>query len=92
MKIAVAGIGYVGMSNAVLLAARNEGLGCGLTTLLCMEEPAVRALLELPENWYTAAHVPVGYSVGGGHGPLRRKPIDQMVSRNRWAAPWEPSS
>jgi len=72
-----------------LLAARAEGLGCVLTTLLCFEEPAIRAMLELPDDWYTAAHVPVGYSVGGGHGPLRRKPINQMVSKNSWANPWE---
>lgn len=72
-----------------LLAARTEGLGCVLTTLLCFEEPAVKQLLELPDDWYTAAHVPVGYSVGGGHGPLRRKPINQMVSRNSWGTAWE---
>ena len=72
-----------------LLAARNEGLGCVLTTLLCAEEPAVREMLELPNDWYTAAHVPVGYSVGGGHGPLRRKALDQMVSRNTWGRAWE---
>ena len=71
-----------------LLAARNEGLGCVLTTLLCMEEPKIRELLALPDDWYTAAHVPVGHSVGGGHGPLRRKPTKQMVSHNRWADPW----
>lgn len=72
----------------LLLAARNEGLGCVLTTLLCMEEPKVRALLELPDDWYTAAHVPIGHSVGGGHGPIRRKPIDKMVSRNAWGTSW----
>jgi len=72
-----------------LLAARNEGLGCVLTTLLCFEEPTVRELLELPDDWYTAAHVPIGYSVGGGHGPLRRKPLNQMVSRNSWGSNWE---
>ena len=72
----------------LLLAARNEGLGCVLTTLLCMEEPRVRELLKLPEDWYTAAHVPVGHSIGGGHGPIRRKPIDQMVSRDTWGNAW----
>jgi len=72
-----------------LLAARTEGLGCVLTTLLCMEEPAVRELLDLPADWYTAAHVPVGYSVGGGHGPIRRKSIDLMVSRDTWGKSWD---
>ncbi len=64
----------------LLLAARNEGLGCVLTTLLCMEEPKVKALLGIPEDWHTAAHVPLGYPVLGGHGAISRKPLDRMVS------------
>lgn len=64
----------------LLLAARSEGLGCVLTTLLCMEEPAVKEVLNLPEDWHTAAHVPLGYPVLGGHGPISRKPIERMVS------------
>ncbi len=70
----------------LLLACRNEGLGCVLTTLLCLEEPKVRELLELPEGWYTCAHVPIGYSVGGGHGPLARKPLQKMVFTDRFGA------
>lgn len=66
----------------LLLAARNEGLGCVLTTLLCMEEPSVKQLLKIPDDWHTAAHVPLGYPVLGGHGPISRKPIDKMVHRN----------
>ena len=38
----------------LLLAARNEGLGCVLTTLLCREEERVKALLKIPDTWYTA--------------------------------------
>ena len=67
-----------------LLACRNEGLGCVLTTLLCMEEPKVKALLKMPEDWFTCAHVPVGYPVLGGHGPLNRRPVSQMVAFNQW--------
>jgi nitroreductase len=63
----------------LLLACRNEGVGCVLTTLLCMEEPKVRALLELPDGWYTCAHVPMGYPVGGGYGPISRKSVAKMV-------------
>ncbi len=68
----------------LLLAARNEGLGCVLTTLLCLEEPKVRELLELPPEWYTCAHVPLGYPVGGGHGPITRKSVQQMVFTDKW--------
>ena len=68
----------------LLLAARNEGLGCVLTTLLCMDEPAVKELLGMPEDWYTCAHVPIGYPVGGGHGSIRRRSRAQMVYEDSW--------
>ena len=68
----------------LLLAARNEGLGCVLTTLLCIEEPSVKALLNIPDDWHTAAFVPLGYPVLGGHGPISRKPIAKMVYRDRF--------
>ena len=68
-----------------LLACRNEGLGCVLTTLLCYNEDEIKRLLGIPEDWYTCAHVPVGYPVKGGHGPIRRYGIDKMVSFNAWS-------
>ncbi len=67
-----------------LLAARNEGLGCVLTTLLCYEEASVKELLSMPEDWYTCAHIPVGYPVGGGHGSISRRPVEEMVYFNGW--------
>ena len=66
------------------IEARNEGLGCVLTTLLCIEEPRVKSLLGIPEDWHTAAFVPLGYPVLGGHGPISRKPIEKMVFRDRF--------
>lgn len=71
-----------------LLAARTEGLGCVLTTLLCIEEPKVLKLLNIPDGWYTAAHIPVGYPIGGGHGPIQRKPLQKMISLNQWGEYW----
>ena len=68
----------------LLLAARNENLGCVLTTLLCMEEPRVKELLEIPEDWHTAAYVPLGYPVLGGHGPISRRDMQAMVSYDRF--------
>ncbi len=76
---------YPSVQNA-LLAARAEGLGCVLTTLLCQEEPSVRALLEIPDPWYTAAAVPLGYPIGGGHGPIRRRPPEQMAYADSWGS------
>jgi len=68
----------------LLLACRNEGLGCVLTTLLCIEEEKVKALLGIPDGWFTAAHVPIGYPVGGGHGPISRRPLANMLSWDRF--------
>lgn len=70
----------------LLLACRNEGLGCVLTTLLCIEEAQLRPLLGLPEGWYTCAFVPIGYPVAGGHGPIRRRPVSSMVFNDRFGA------
>ena len=68
----------------LLLACRAEGLGCVLTTLLCAEEAKIRVLLEIPEPWATAAFIPIGYPVGRGHGPLRRKKTEEIVFADRW--------
>ena len=70
-----------------LLACRAEGLGCVLTTLLCEVEPAVRALLEIPEPWATACAVPVGWPRGRGHGPLSRRPVEKMAFADRFGSP-----
>ena len=63
----------------LLLAARSEGLGCVLTTLLCLEEESVKSLLEIPDDWFTCAHIPLGYPVLGGHGSISRRPLEQMA-------------
>jgi nitroreductase len=68
----------------LLLACRAEGLGCVLTTLLCQCEADVRALLKIPDPWYTAAAIPIGYPVGRGHGPINRRPVEQLVYLNEW--------
>ena len=78
-SVVAGGSVYPAVQN-LLLAARSEGLGCVLTTLLCMEEPAVKNLLGIPNEWHTAAHVPLGYPVLGGHGPINRKSIGKMTS------------
>lgn len=71
----------------LLLACRAEGLGCVLTTLLCVVEAQVRPLLGIPEPWATCAFVPIGYPAGRGHGPLTRKPVEAMTFADRWGTP-----
>lgn len=80
---------YPAVQNA-LLACRAEGLGCTLTTLLCLREADVKELLQIPADWYTAAFVPIGYPVGRGHGPLTRRPVDKMAFADRWGTPLAP--
>jgi nitroreductase len=77
---------YPAVQNA-LLACRAEGLGCVLTTLLCLHEPDVKALLEIPAEWHTCAFIPIGYPVGRGHGPLSRRPVDAMAFGETWGRP-----
>jgi nitroreductase/alkylhydroperoxidase family enzyme len=71
----------------LLLACRAEGLGSVLTTLLCSREKQVRELLEIPEPWATCAFVPIGWPVGGGHGPLARRPVEQVAFADRFGNP-----
>jgi len=71
----------------LLLACRACGLGATLTTLLCIEEPKVKQLLAIPDDWATAAHVPIGYPQGKGFGPLTRKPVEKVTFVDRWDNP-----
>ncbi|MEE2777488.1 MAG: nitroreductase family protein [Acidobacteriota bacterium] len=78
---------YPSVENA-LLAARAEGVGCVLTTLLCFCESDVRELLGIADGWFTAAAVPLGMPVGGGHGPIFRRPPEKMAYRDTWGESW----
>ena len=82
-RVSVVGGGsvYTAVQN-LLLAARAEGLGCVLTTLLCIAEPEVKSLLDIPDPWGTAAAIPLGYPVGKGHGPIRRRSTGSLVFDN----------
>ncbi len=74
---------YTAVQN-VMLACRAEGLGCVLTTLLCQGEPEIKNILGIPDDWGTCAHIPIGYPVLKGHGPITRRPIDKLVFENSW--------
>jgi nitroreductase len=72
----------------LLLACVAEGLGCALTTLHCLREDEVRQLLGIPDGWAVPAMVPIGYPVGGGHGPITRRPPSALAHRDAFGAPW----
>lgn len=78
---------YTAVQN-LLLACRAEGLGCVLTTLLCQHEEKVRALLGIPEQWGTAAAIPIGYPVLRGHGPVSRRPLEKLAFDENWGEPF----
>jgi nitroreductase len=67
----------------VLLAARNEGFGGVPTTMAVAREPAVRELLDIPDEYAVAAVVPLGKPV---HQPtkLKRKPLRDIATRERF--------
>lgn len=74
---------YTAVQN-ILLACRAEGLGCVLTTLLCYHEAELKALLQIPEEWGTCAHIPIGYPVLKGHGAISRRPVEKLVFSDHW--------
>jgi nitroreductase len=70
----------------VLLAARELGLGTALTTLLCESEPAVKALLGIPDDVSTAAMVTLGWPIKPFPKKLSRRPLSEMAFVDSYGA------
>ncbi|MEI7914812.1 MAG: nitroreductase family protein [Mycobacteriaceae bacterium] len=66
----------------VLLAARAEGLGGVITTMLVHEEEAVRDLLGAPPNWALAAVIALGRPVSQPRR-LRRRAVSDFATVDR---------
>jgi hypothetical protein len=49
-----------------------------------MVEVQVKEILAIPDPWGTAAAVPIGYPIGRGHGPITRRPIDELTYVDSW--------
>lgn len=71
----------------LLLAARALGLGTALTTLLCADEPAVKALLHIPDDISTVATVALGWPAKAFPKRLRRRPLDEIAFGERYGEP-----
>lgn len=67
----------------ILLAARNEGFGGVLTTAAVAEEPRVKELLGIPEDYAIAALLPIGKPVKQVR-KLTRKPVSEIATRERF--------
>ena len=70
----------------LLLAARALGYGGVLTGWHTTVEDDLKALCGIPNHIAVAATIPIGVPKGN-HGPVRRKPIRQLVFEDRWDSP-----
>jgi len=77
---------YPTMQN-LCLALREQGVATAVTTLLCHQEPQVRELLEIPDEFITAAHIAVGYPATKFPTRLTRSPAEDIVSLERFPVP-----
>lgn len=75
------------MVQNLLLAARNEGLGTTLTTLLCVVEPEVRKLLDIPPDVGTAAVIGVGWPERPFPKKLRRRALADICYADSFGTP-----
>ncbi len=73
----------------LLLAARARGLGGVMTMWHAAVEEELRAVLGIPDGVAIAATLALGHPEGG-HGPVRRRPLGELVYEDAWGepAPW----
>lgn len=67
----------------LLLAARGLGYGGALTMWHLMVEDELRNLLDIPDHVALSACITLGVPAGR-HGPVKRKPIDDVTFLDRW--------
>ena len=82
----VAGASIYPFVQNILLAARGEGLGGVLTTMLCRAEPEVAALLHIPPTHGMAAMIALGFPE---HQPthLKRRPVSSFTTLDHFDGP-----
>jgi nitroreductase len=70
-----------------LLAARAVGLGaCPTSWASYGGEWLLRNALAVPDDWMLAGHVVLGWPQGR-HGPVRRRPLSEVVALDGWDLP-----
>lgn len=70
----------------LLLAARARGLGGVMTMWHEPVDAELRVVLGIPDDIVIAATIPLGHPEGG-HGPVRRRPVGELVYEDRWEGP-----
>ena len=78
----VGGASVYPMVQNLCLALRNEGVATTLTTLLCLFEPQVKELLDIPDELATAAHIVAGYPAKPFPTKLTRLPVEEIAFMN----------
>lgn len=77
---------------SAMLAARAEGVGSSLTSILMVKGADVLSILGVPDDsgWRMVCCVPMGYPTGRW-GVAGRQPAHQVTYRNQWgtAPGWE---
>jgi nitroreductase len=86
-ELLLGGSVYPAMQN-FLLAARALGLGACPTSWASYGEELIRTAVGVPDDWLLAGHVVVGWP-RGRHGPLRRRPVEEVTYLDRWGSPAE---
>lgn len=67
----------------LLLAARSLGYGGVMMMWHSLVADELRALLGIPDEVFLAATITLGVPVGG-HGPVRRRPLGELVFDGAW--------
>lgn len=70
----------------LLLGARALGLGGALSMFHEYRRDEIRSALGVPEGAFIAATVTIGHPAGA-HGPVRRRPLHDLVFEDRWEGP-----
>jgi nitroreductase len=73
---------------SAMLAARAEGVGASLTSVMMFQVDKVLEVLGVPkeEGWQFSSCVTFGYPTGRW-GVAPRRPVHEVSFRNRWGAP-----
>lgn len=71
-----------------MLAARAEGIGSTITSVVAFEREKLYRILGIPEDegWNFACLVPMGYPTGKW-GVAPRRPVHEVSFRNQWGTP-----
>jgi nitroreductase len=70
----------------LLLAARALGYGGVMTIWNHFVDAELHALLGIPDDVFVAATITLGRPQGS-HGPVRRRPLSELVYLDEWEAP-----